>query len=362
MTGRNFLSMLLASTAAVTGAEGVTVTVQQDTIQDIQWRIGPNLPEFRKGGCATALGGKLISVFGMRQPWGEMATAYVYDATADDWSRVTDAPVGQCYVQGTELGDTFYAIGGRGALQQGQVHPACYRLQEDGAAYTWTRIQDLNESRGWAPSVSVGSKLYVFGGAQGGHGPCVGGVEMLDTADPDAQWQVVSSLPGLSRGWLGAAAAAGKIYVFGGAHFIEPEPPEGPDRIWYRDLHEFDPVTSTWTAKTSLPYRTSGMDSCVYADRYIIVVGGWVAIADYDEELMQLYEGSPRHTSYYCPFVQVYDTQTDTWTRMPTLLPFSCNDIRVVLIGHTLYAVGGENIEPATSNTTPWLRIGEIVK
>ena len=27
-------------------------------IKDIQWKIGPNIPEFRKGGCATALDGK----------------------------------------------------------------------------------------------------------------------------------------------------------------------------------------------------------------------------------------------------------------------------------------------------------------
>jgi len=38
-------------------------------IVDIQWERGPNLPEFRKGGCATAMNGKVISVFGMRQPW-----------------------------------------------------------------------------------------------------------------------------------------------------------------------------------------------------------------------------------------------------------------------------------------------------
>ncbi len=48
-------------------------------IADITWTLGPNLPEFRKGGCLTAMDGKIISVFGMRQPWGEMATMYTYD-------------------------------------------------------------------------------------------------------------------------------------------------------------------------------------------------------------------------------------------------------------------------------------------
>ena len=36
------------------------------------------------------------------------------------------------------------------------------------------------------------------------------------------------------------------------------------------------------------------------------------------------------------------------------------NDIRVVTDGNKLYAMGGENVEPATSNTTPWFRVGEI--
>lgn len=46
---------------------------------------------------------------------------------------------------------------------------------------------------------------------------------------------------------------------------------------------------------------------------------------------------------------------------MPSPMPVPTNDVRVVRIGKTLYVLGGENIEPATSNTTAWLRIGEIV-
>ena len=58
----------------------------------------------------------------------------------------------------------------------------------------------------------------------------------------------------------------------------------------------------------------------------------------------------------------VEEEGADRWTVLPSLLPMPTNDIRVVLIGDTLYALGGENIEPATSNTTAWLRIGAIQK
>lgn len=331
-------------------------------IKDIKWKLGPNLPEFRKGGCATVLGGKVISVFGMRQPWGEMATMYIYDPQTDWWYRGPDAPVGQCYVQGTESGSSFYTIGGRGALQRGKVHNACYRFQQKNGKYNWSQIQGLNEPRGWAPSVSIGSKLYVIGGSKGGHGPCISSVEMLDTAAPQARWQKIADIPGQSRGWLGAAAVKGKIYVFGGSHFFEPKPENGPGRKQFKDVYQFEPKTAKWQIKSLLPYRLSGMDSCVYNDRYIIVVGGYAAIDDYDEELMKQYKADRFHKSYYCPFVLVYDTKTDKWYLMPSLLPVPTNDIRVVIIGKKLYVLGGENIEPATSNTTPWLRIGEIIE
>ena len=341
-------------------------------IKDITWQLGPNLPEFRKGGCSGALDGKVISVFGMRQPWGEMATMYVYDPQTNWWSRAPEAPVGQCYVQGTECGDAFYSIGGRGALQRGRVHPACLRLTIRDGRYGWTRIQDLNEPRGWAPSTTIGSRLYVFGGSLGGHGPCLSSVEMLDTADPQANWEKIADIPGESRGWLGAAAVKDKIYVFGGTHFFEPKPTKGSDRKGFKDVFRFDPATGQWQNMADLPYHLAGMDSCVYKNRYIIVVGGHthgdMIASDYAGELMELYTKNkdrnniPMHKYYYCPFVLIYDTQTDKWHRMPSLLPYATNDIRVVLIENKLYAVAGETKGTSTGNTACWLRIGTIIE
>ena len=336
----------------------VTAVPTQNGIQDITWTLGPNLPEYRKGGCGVALGGKVISVFGMRQPWGEMNTMYVFDPALNWWSREPSAPVGQCYVQGTECGDAFYAIGGR----KGQVRNECYRLQEEGGSYQWEQMASLNDSRGWAPSVSVGSRLVVFGGAKGGHGPTLGSVEMLDTAVPGGTWQTIASIPGDSRGWLGAAAADGDIYIFGGSHFLEPKPDDGPDRRRLREVLKFDPSTADWEVRSPLPYRLSGMDSCVYKDRYIIVVGGAANVEDFSPKLKAVYEKTDRYQSYYCPFVLVYDTENNRWKTLPSVLPMPTNDIRVVLLNDKLYVIGGENIEPATSNTTAWFRIGTIVE
>ncbi|MFV2066092.1 MAG: Kelch repeat-containing protein [Pirellulales bacterium] len=328
-------------------------------ISDITWTLGPNLPEFRKGGCATALGGKVVSVFGMRQPWGEMDTMYVYDPATDWWQREPHGPIGQTYVQGTEWEDAFYSIGGR-SRDKGGVHTACFRLRFVDGKWQWQPMADLNEARGWAPSVAVDGKLYVFGGSQDGHGPTLNSVEMLDTSARQPAWKTIAEIPGLSRGWCGAAAAGGKIYVLGGSYMVTQKETGRVDRKRLNEVWQFDPETRHWEAKRPLPYRLSGFDCAVYCDRYIVVVGGCAETDDFTPEMRKIQQQDRFYKSYYCPFTLVYDTTADRWHRMASTLPMPTNDIRVVLLGGKLYALGGENIEPATSNTTPWLRIGSI--
>ena len=81
---------------------------------------------------------------------------------------------------------------------------------------------------------------------------------------------------------------------------------------------------------------------------------------DFSPEMISIWHGDPLYQFYYCPFVLVYDTLTDRWHRMPSRLLRPTNDIRVVILGDKIYAMGGENNEPDTSNTTAWLRIGQI--
>src|SRR6185369_9397932 len=170
-------------------------------IADITWTLGANHPELRKGGCLTIKNGKILSVFGMRYPWGEMATMYIYDPVAGSWKQGPDGPLGQTYVEGTECGDLFYAIGGRSG-SKGGVHRLCFTLAENNGSYSWTQLASLNEARAFAPSAAVGNKVYVFGGAATTTGPTLSSVEMLDTSQQSATWQTVSSLPAGTRGWV----------------------------------------------------------------------------------------------------------------------------------------------------------------
>ncbi len=338
---------------------------RQADITDISWEIGPNIPEFRKGSMATVMGGKVISAFGMRQPWGEMDTTYIYDPVTNWWSRGPNGPIGQTYGEGTELGNDYLAIGGR-SKGLGGVHGKCYRLTFRGGQYRWSEIPSLNEARGWAPSAAVGKRAFVFGGGVGTMTglQTISSVEAWDSANPKEPWKIVAAIPGLSRGWSSAAAVNGKIYLMGGSHFYPRQagqPAKQPDRVQFNEVWEFNPETYEWKAKAALPYTLAGFDSCVYKDRYIIVAGGHAPKeGDFSREALEQWRGTKFHAAHYCPFVLVYDTKTDGWQRLPSLMPMPTNDIDLVIMGDRLYALGGENKEPATSNTTPWLRIGRI--
>lgn len=329
----------------------------QAQIEDITWELGPNLPEFRKGGCFANINGKLISVFGMRFPWGEMATMYVYDPAENLWTQGPDGPMEQCYVEGIECNGSFYSVGGR----KGNVHGRSFCLSEKEGKYVWKELAGLNESRGWAPSVSINRAIYVLGGAKSGHGPTLNGVEMLDTQHEEGKWKKISDIPGESRGWCAAAAVEEKIFLIGGLHFFSQKSKDEANRKRLNQVLMFDPQTRGWQEKSSLPYSLSGMDCCVYQDRYIIVVGGASDMAEFSSEMVSALKEDKYYQSYYCPFVLVYDTKLETWKRLPSKLPMPTNDIRAAIIGDKMYVLGGENIDPATSNTTPWLRIGQII-
>ena len=104
------------------------------------------------------------------------------------------------------------------------------------------------------------------------------------------------------------------------------------------------------------------MDCCAYLDRYVIVFGGASDTTSYSPELRSLLKKDRYYKNYYTPFILVYDTELDTWFRLPGRLPMPTNDIRVAIMGKKVYLLGGENIDPATSNTTPLSRIGQIIE
>ena len=330
-------------------------------IKDIHWTMGPDFPALRKGGALGVVDGKVISACGMEQPWCEAKTAYLLDPlNPTGWVKLPDRPGGRCYVQGVGLGNSLYVVGGR---LGGQTQTDGQKLTLQDGKWTWSDLPELNQNRGWAPIVALGTKLYAVGGFSaesfGGRvGHTLNGIEVMDTAEAQPAWKEVTRIPGLSRGWLSAAAAAGKLYVFGGSEMIW----KGRQDMRRRKLDEvlvYDPAADTWQKLPPLPFKLSGTDCVVYEDRYAIIFGG--AADGYSDELSRRKAQTKDHESYYSPFVLVYDTQQPSCRILPTPMPYPTNDVRAAVVGQTVLTFAGENIQKETSNTTRWVRIGKIV-
>lgn len=325
-------------------------------IADITWTLGPDFPELRKGGSLGTLEGRVIAAGGMQHPWRESPTTFAYTPGSGEWERLPDMPEGRVYMDGVAVGDAFYVVGGR---HDGATRSDVFRLRRQTDRWQWDRVPSLRGDRGWFALDRLGTKMIAAGGNRFGPGEgaftpdsTLATAEWLDTTRLDAGWQPLPDFPGQSRGWIAGAAVAGRFYIFGGSHHLL----EGGKRVSPRltEAAVFDPASQEWSRLPELPYPVSGLDAVAYRDRYVVLLGGAAFMSDEQKARW------PQEDGHYSNVVLVFDTQTRNYYPMPSPMPYATNDIRATIVGDHIFALGGENIEPATSNTTKWLRVGQI--
>jgi N-acetylneuraminic acid mutarotase len=115
----------------------------------------------------------------------------------------------------------------------------------------------------------------------------------------------------------------GRIYYPGGFAF-------GPRRD-VGTMHIYDPAEGDWSTGASMPLgRERG-------------AGGVAAVAG-----KIYYLGGLRLPQVAVPWVDVYDTATDTWTTLPDM-PRARDHVAVAAMDGALYAIGGRVADPAVS-------------
>ena len=318
---------------------------------DITWSFGQDHPTYRKGTAVDAFEGNVITAGGIDYPWDEADTVYSYSPSADSWEQLPDLPVERAYTDGITIGDAFYLIGGRNG---NQTHEEVYKLQRSGGTLQWSQVASMQDDRGWYTVAAIGNRIIVAGGNHFGPGEdhytatsTMNSVECYDANDPGAVWQSLAPIPGQSRGWACGAVVGNKMYLFGGTYHTVV----GDQRTSHRmdEALVYDNAGNSWSSISSLPFPLSGADAIAYDNRYIIIMGGFSSEESHHTE-----------SGYYNTTVLAYDTQTDTYDELRTPLLKATNDIHAALIGQSIYAVGGENNDPGTANTTKWLRIGDL--
>jgi N-acetylneuraminic acid mutarotase len=232
-------------------------------------------------------------------------------ATESIWARGTPLlePYSEIAVAG--LDGRIYVIGG---YPSSRVYVDTVQVY-DPRTDRWDYTTPLPQAMHHTVAASVGGQLYVIGGEISNTGIANVGI-YLDTVyayDPvTATWTQKSSMP-TARSAGAADAIDGKIYVAGG------RPPHG------NDFASYDPATDTWTALPDLPTQRNHLAAAALGGRLFVAggrFGGGVG-------------------SEMTDIVEVYDPATGAWSRAASMIAPRAG-INGIAARGCFYVFGGE--------------------
>lgn len=251
--------------------------------------------------------------------------AHRYDPKSEQWTRLPNLPARREYTRAIAAQGAVYVLGG--AVQGRPAMPSAdvFRLDVAQAPLQWRPAAPLTVPRTHMAVGKVGHHLIVAGGNkydfdEKGYSPKTiqGVTDVFDLTRPEAGWQQRAPIPGSPRGWCASAVVVDKFYLLGGVTWTPKA------RMRLQEVLSYDPERNEWKRLADFPVPISGWEAEVYADRYIIAIGG----------------AGTRWNDV--PFV--YDTQADCWMRITSPLPPGAlfNDPGVCIVGDTIYVAGGE--------------------
>jgi hypothetical protein len=189
----------------------------------------------------------------------------VYDSRAKTWSLKAPFPIGCNHVAGVSIGSKIYAFGG--FIEQNRCpHSKCFMY--DTETDTWSPIAGLARPRGAISAIVLDGKIHLLGGRD------VRSVEWHEIYDPQSdKYTFLAGMSGSTgtqpfvgqRDHMGVAVVDGKIHAIAGRM---------DSYDFNTSLHSvYDPKTDAWTFRAPLPTARSG-PSCVYVAGKIVVMGG----------------------------------------------------------------------------------------
>ncbi len=291
------------------------------------WRLGAPISRAVVA-AATGPGGDRLIILGGTTSGGLTASgAFALDVTTGALTLVGDLMTTLDDAAGAVIDGQVVVFGGTTAtlsppttsVQALPAAPATGSAPSGSAVPTSTALGTLPQPRAAATGVTAGATTYIVGGADKPES------DVLATTD-GRHFDVVASLP-VPVQFPAVAAAAGKLYVFGGVATSGKDTGRPVSTVQVVNLK-----THKVSATGHLPERLTGA-AAVVLGHDVLVAGGDTATA------------STTALSSVST-VWSYDTTTGTCT-MAGQLPVAVSHAGVALLGATAWLVGGE------SNGTP---------
>jgi len=262
------------------GAAGGDGSPAQESLQP--------LPSVRQEHAVVALEGEIYVIGGFAP--GVSASVAAYDPSVNRWRDVAGFPMPFHHANAAAVGGTLYVAGfyAGSSFSNADGRTFAYDPQQD--RWAERRAMPLGTERASACVAVVGSKIYVFGGA---NGTTVRDASAYDTDLDD--WQSLPPLPE-PREHCVAEGIDGIVYIASGRS----------DGIagFEATTWAYDPAAQRYDERAPIRTPRGGTAGAVLAGK-LFVFGG---------------EGNASEASGVFPNVEAYDPRTDGWEAVAEML------------------------------------------
>lgn len=321
---------LLAALCAILAARdtpgGLAVVAAGDGDPAIgpTWRTLAPVPTgpIHEHSAVALLGDRLAVVGGVLESGAVINTVAVYSIAANAWTKAAPLPITINHANAAVVDGTLYVLGGMtGAAWAGTGQSWFY----DEATSRWTALPAMpagDTPRGSAAVGVYNGTVWLVGGKTRSGGLSATAVSAFDTATRSWRTDIPAAARNIPEGrdHGGGAVVGSKFYQIAGSL---QEIANRKDTVFVLDL---DNLAAGWTtAKGRMPTPRRGFATAAIGTK-IYTFGG---------------EGNPDPASRgVFDSVEVYDTATDTWTRLPPMR-IPRHGSSAVATGGSIYIPGG---------------------
>jgi N-acetylneuraminic acid mutarotase len=283
------------------------------------WTRKADMSTPRNSHTSAVVDGKIYVIGGRSKRYEDILySVEEYAQATNTWTQKTDMPTARDFLSPSSpvVDGKIYVIGGVAFVGGSSSTVEEY----DPVTDTWTQKADMPTPRDSMATVAVDEKIYVIGGSTDGSE----GLNVVEQYDPLTDtWTRKANMP-VGLWGLCANVVNGEVYTFGGAIV----------NLSTNYVFEYDVVNDTWTQKADMPVASKTMASVVLDEKIFVIGGSGLIVGE---------------SGLTFNAVQVYDPETDTWSRENDL-PFPREYFTADIVNNRIYAIGGFG----KSTDIPW--------
>ncbi|TBR16874.1 hypothetical protein EPO15_18215, partial [bacterium] len=269
------------------------------------WRNRAAMPTFRASPTGAAVGGKFYAIDGFNGG-AIYSVNEAFNPALNTWASRAAAPTARSGDQGSAvLGGRIYVVGG--CVTVGCTAVATNEVY-DPASDSWATLTSMPTARYEVAVAAAAGKVYAFGGFNGAL------VSKNEAYDPETDTWASRADINPARRAAAAVGREGRIWLIG-----------GQDGSNLARMDRYDTGTNTWTAETDMPTARRHVGAVSLGGRILAVGGSDGAVGRKENE--------------------AFDPLTGTWkTHSP--MPIAMSEYAIAAVGGRVYAFkGGDGLE-----------------